>query len=123
MAKDLGYNYAKESWLQAADLEPKMVSTFQWDWMHCYVADGIFVWEFREMMMRLKDHGLGGKEFNGYLRRWKWPKAHACGTNVCAGSATNKDHQPSGSASEMLAAAPVLERYLREVVRPTGAPA
>ena len=101
---------------QDSYLPADFVSVFSWDWMHVYVSDGIFVVEFRELMSRLDRSNVGGRAFDECLQRWRWPKAYASAASVCSSA----DHLPSGSASEMISAAPVLGKFLREVVQPAN---
>eukprot|EP00959_Pyramimonas_sp_CCMP1952_P454629 9470197-Pyramimonas_sp.AAC.1 len=60
---------------------------------------------------------LGGEQLNEYLQRWSWPAAYASVRKICKG---NEDCRPGGSAPEFLSLAPVLAKYLTDVVLPSG---
>jgi hypothetical protein len=94
------------------------MSVFAWDWMHCYFIDGVFVNEFRTLMLRLSDFALGSATFDQYLQCWVWPKGYAHARKVCAAGAGSKDFSPGGTALEMLSVVPVLEKFLTDVVAP-----
>jgi hypothetical protein len=117
--RDLGYVFSPDGFLQDTDLDINLVSAFMWDWMHVYVSDGVFSSELKELMCCLGRAGLGGNSFNTYLQHWVWPKGYASADKLCSPSASSTDHSPSGSASEMLSVAPVLAKYLQDVVAQT----
>ena len=87
--------------------------------MHCYFVDGIFVLEFRQLMKLLGKVGLGGAAFDTYLQSWSWPKAYASAAKVCHATGSS-ENIPNGTASEYLLVAPVLQKFLEDVVVPTG---
>jgi hypothetical protein len=52
-----------------------------------------------------------------HLQSRAWPRAYAGGKNLCAGS---KTHNPTGSASEQISAAPVVAKFVADVIVPAG---
>eukprot|EP00959_Pyramimonas_sp_CCMP1952_P473610 9502025-Pyramimonas_sp.AAC.1 len=112
-----GYNFIPTGLLQSPDVGIDLSKTWAWDWMHSYFIGGAFPKEVTELLSRLTPFGLGGKEFDEYLQLWSWPGCYAKGSDVCASHA---DHSPSGDASSMLSCAPVLRKYLLDVVWPSG---
>eukprot|EP00959_Pyramimonas_sp_CCMP1952_P206349 4315766-Pyramimonas_sp.AAC.1 len=57
-----GYKYSSTSWLQDINLVSLgLMSAWCWDWMHCYLIDGVYVAELRCLLERLKPHGLGSE--------------------------------------------------------------
>ena len=78
-----GYVLCPNGILADNDLDVPLMSAFCWDWMHCYFVDGVFVWEFRALMMRLQEHSLGHSTFNNYLQSWVWPRGYASSKKVC----------------------------------------
>ncbi len=69
-----GYKHSAKSLLRDHELNIPMMSVWAWDWMHCYMIDGVFVNEFRELFHRFSAFGLGGATFDTYLQAWVWPK-------------------------------------------------
>ena len=121
LSTNLGFNYEPESVRQ--DTEFALIDVFVWDFMHCYFASGIFDKEMEEFFRRLKlhkSHEVGAEAFYNYSQLFRWPRAYASGHQVCRPSASGSDYEPSGTASEFLSVAPVLARYIRRVVQPSG---
>jgi hypothetical protein len=93
------------------------ISTLSFDWMHVWAVDGIFGREIRVFMKKFHDAKRRGapailafSDFHAYLQRWRWPRAIASAASVC------ETGDFAASASEALSAAPVLEKYVREVI-------
>eukprot|EP00959_Pyramimonas_sp_CCMP1952_P302528 6329941-Pyramimonas_sp.AAC.1 len=108
-----GFNYIAEGLLQDASLDIRCISLWCWDYMHIYLVDGIFINEARELLHRLGKHKLGGQMFDTYVQHWNFPRGYPTAKKLCKG---NNSFSPGGSASEQLAATPILEKYLQDLV-------
>ena len=116
--KDYGYKYNQYNWLQDPDLNHNFMDIFAYDWVHCYVENGVWDTEFKACIAELQPHGYGCNSCNDYLQLWHWPRAYASGKDLCKSSvykADDKDISPSGSASEFISAAPVIGKWLQSI--------
>eukprot|EP00959_Pyramimonas_sp_CCMP1952_P272422 5695582-Pyramimonas_sp.AAC.1 len=84
-----------------------------WDWMHCYLVNGVAVQEIHDLFQTARDKGLGWPlEFHNYLQSFQWPRGYASASKL----SSKQGHMPAGSASEYISAAPVLARFLVEKI-------
>ena len=122
--QDFGYKYNPHSWLQDPGLDVQAIKVFAFDWMHCWVEGGVWDVELCALMGKLAPHGYGGRHLHAYLQRFQWPKGYASGRWVCKGSvqerAQPREVPPNGSASEMVSVAPVVAKWLTDVVMEAG---
>eukprot|EP00959_Pyramimonas_sp_CCMP1952_P463390 9484848-Pyramimonas_sp.AAC.1 len=116
LEQQMGFIFEPASLMQDLELGVKLRSIWCWDWLHVYLASGIFSEEVKELLSLLSRYNLGGNVLNSYLERWQWPKGYASGSQLCK----KGSHQPSGQASVFLSAAPVLRHWLKEVVVAKG---
>ncbi len=110
----LGFTYIPETLVSDPHLDIDIPGTLQWDWMHCYLVNGLFQREVSEFASRLKGHSLGADRIHDYLQSWNWPRGYVDAKSCFA------KHKLTGSASQCISLAPVLERYLIEEVEPSG---
>ena len=108
-----GWNFHTQGLIMNAQLAYKPISTLSFDWMHIWAVDGLVNREVHALQ-EVKPTGFTGPLLNAYLARWSWPKAVASGKTVFE---TGKF---SATASQTLSCMPVLSRYVREVVQPSG---
>ncbi len=59
MQQEIGASAIKESFIAHRPLHIKLISIFQFDWMHTYFVNGIFNWEFNQLMKYLNPFGKG----------------------------------------------------------------
>ncbi len=112
----LGFNLCPDGMLPDPHLNLDYVNLWAWDWMHCYCCSGIFISEVRELFARLKKRSKFGPDvFDKYLQLWRWPRGYANGKQFCR---QTQYHSPTGCASEQISVAPVLAKWLRDVVVP-----
>ena len=111
-----GFNFNAEGLLQDRSIDVGCISRWCWDYMHIYLVDGIFINEARELLQRLGKHKMGGDMFDKYVQHWDFPSGYPTAKKLCKG---NKSFSPGGSASEQIAAAPILEKYLQDFVGPS----
>ena len=91
------------------------------DWMHTYFVNGIFNWEFNQLMADLAPYGKGHETFHAYLQAFEWPKGYASGRNLCAKAATSSSAKEAhASASDFLSVVPVVDHYVQNVCRGCG---
>ena len=83
-----------------------------YDWAHCLFIGGIFNREVDALMALLSQHGLGVGAVHVFLEAFVWPRAYASGRDVC------KSGRVKGPMSELISFAPVLGKYLLDVVVP-----
>ncbi|CAK0853126.1 unnamed protein product [Prorocentrum cordatum] len=113
----MGYKYFASNWLQGESLvdDIDVVKAWCWDWMHCYMVNGVYTKEVSELVHRLRQVGLGPDVLDGFLKQWQWPLAHPDAKDLCS---QHSDNSPSGNASVFLSSAVVLEKWLRDVALP-----
>ena len=70
-----GFNYHPQWLLLDEDLSVDLVSTWCWDWFHCYLAEGVFNVECDALLGELGKRDLGIAKLNTYLQLWTWPRA------------------------------------------------
>ena len=78
------------------------------------VEGGAFDNEMEDLSAALTPYGFGCDAMNEYAALWNWPNGYASGRNVFTGGMC------VASASECISIAPVLGKFLREVVLPAG---
>lgn len=112
--QDLGYVLLKYNPFADEGLSIGVVTMVMFDWMHVYLADGIFDWEAKALIAKLTALGVGfdAAALHSYIQGWKWPKGYASGSNVCA------KNRVDGTASEYLSFAPVFAYWIKDVVQP-----
>jgi hypothetical protein len=101
----------------------KYATVTLYDWMHTWCIDGIWKRVFKSLQAFLAKRGkdLGedfkpsAKDVHEYLQPWVWPRQHADGKRILESGGFD-----SGSASQVLAAAPVITKYFRDVVGPVA---
>ncbi len=121
MQQEFGFNANKESFIVDRPLHVKLISIMQFDWMHTYFVNGIFNWEFNQLMKDLNPFGKGHDYFHAYLQRWQWPKGYASGKYVCKKSSVMPGKRDAhASASDFLSVSPVLEKYVNDVCKDCG---
>ena len=59
MQQEFGFNANKESFIVDRPLHVELISIMQFDWMHTYFVNGIFNWEFNQLMEDLNPFGKG----------------------------------------------------------------
>ena len=110
----LGFNHTANNLFLDRRLGIGMVSIFSYDWPHVYLQGGIFNVEVDTLMRILLDDNLGAPTLHSYLQGWRWPGGYASARVIC------KNGHVAGSISEHASLAPVLEKYLLDVVLPKG---
>ena len=122
LQQELGFGSNPDSFLLDAALDVGLVSILQFDWMHTYFVNGIFVWEFNAFMKDLRPFRKGHHCFHQYLQAWSWPKAMPSGKTLCKHVAVDdmQARDAHGSASDFLSVANVLEKYVKDVCAGCG---
>ena len=115
METRLGFNHTDHNLFMDRRLNVGMVKVFSYGWPHVYLQGGIFNVEGDALMYMLLDEDLGVPTLHIYLQRWQWPGGYATARDICKTGAV------AGSISEHASLAPVLEKYLVDVVMPKGA--
>ena len=49
------------------------ISALLWDWMHCFLIDGIFAVTVGEMMCDLRPKGVTYARMAEFVSKWHWP--------------------------------------------------
>ena len=109
----LGYKFNPESLLQDKDLAIQVADVWAYDWMHNYLVGGVFIVELDAALDLLEAENLGGATLHEYFKLWTWPGGYASGKGLCK---KVPSHEASGSASEYMSAAPVIRKYMLDVV-------
>jgi hypothetical protein len=96
--------------------EFKPISSIVFDPQHVYLCGGVFDGECQAFFEHLEEDnsGLGFAAFDAYATEWVWPKGYANGKS-CA-----KKGRWNGTASEYLSVAPVLAKWVNDVVKQAG---
>ena len=115
LQKRLGFDASPESLLLDAELDINLIDIWCWDWMHCYLQNGIFNTELDALLYRLEPHDLGIDVLDRYLNAFSWPKAIPSAVKICRDLKHDLRNYPNGSASEMLSLLPVLTKYVSDV--------
>lgn len=106
-----GWNL-NETGLLLSGIDVKPVTGIMFDWMHVYVASGIFNLEAGLLLAALQSKGIGQGEFHRQLQAFNWPTKLASkavsGQNVFA---KKQEGDLKRSASECLSLYPVLRAY------------
>ena len=97
-----------------------------YDWMHTWCIDGVYLRAFRSVQAHLRaaakpihsDFPPKAADLHDYMQRFAWPRQFADGKRIFESGELN-----SGSASQVVAAAPVIAKYFRDVVKPVAAAA
>ena len=110
----MGFNHSDNNLFLCSQLSLGLTSIVMFDWMHILFIGGIFAVEMLELSKRLATHNMGSAQMGAYFSQFRWPHGYASGASVCS------DGKFGGSASEMLSVAPVIAKYLRDVVQPAG---
>lgn len=120
MEKEYGFNLNIHSWLHSPGLDIKPMKIACYDSMHCSVEGGFWDEELECCVGRLSKFGYGSASLHSYLQLFQWPRAYASGKDICKSStvhrAKERETKPNGSASEILSAAPVVCKWLRDVI-------
>lgn len=92
------------------------ISTISWDPLHVYFSDGMWDTETEKFVDSLEalQCSLGYAELDAFLQEWTWPKAYATGAHIC------KLGKLQGPASSYMSAAPVVAKWVTNVVIPSG---
>ena len=69
LEKDYGFNYCEDGWLQDLDLSSDFVHVVAFDWMHCFVENGVFNGELEGLLDRLQPYGFGCHRLHQYLQK------------------------------------------------------
>ena len=77
-----------------------------WDWMHCYLKNGIFVVECNAYLKLLEDIGYGIHMLDRFLAAFVWPKAVKSAKDICKANDGSIRLSLNASASEYLSLAP-----------------
>jgi hypothetical protein len=109
---ELGFVWTPTGLLADEHLAVDIPRTMQWDWMHCYVASGLFQREVSHLVSRLGEFGKGPIQIHTFLQSWAWPAGYASGKKCFSTGSL------SGTASESMSLAPVLKQYLASEVDP-----
>ena len=120
--QDFGFKYNPHSLLQDKDLNVRLMRILAFDWMHCWCEKGGWELELAAFLELLSKKGHGGRQLHEYFQHFKWPKAYASGRDVFKASVQErsrpKDMPPTGSASEMISAGPVVRKWVEDVIKP-----
>jgi len=124
-AQVLGFNYNPHSIILNERFRLQVVSMTMYDWAHIYISDGLAdveLGEFMQQMIRNRTDTTYS-ELGRYVTSFTTPRARRLPTHLF--DATRyKNYLRSGSfpaiASEFLTIAPVLRRYLSNVVARRG---
>lgn len=89
MTKSCGWNYVPTGLLgtgEMDDLRIGVVSTLQFDWMHCFVVNGVWNAEVGALLVGLKTAGFNQNILHNFLQQFTWPSQikakSASGVNV-----------------------------------------
>ena len=114
--QNLGWNHCPNGIISDERLNYKPISTLMFDWFHIYLVNGLFAGEFQMLLQAFKrDTGLTLGHIHDYLQTWRFPRQFASPKSVLS-----QGHF-SATASESLSSVPVLAKFFRDVVLPTGA--
>ena len=86
------------------------------------VEGGAWDIELTALLKVLVAYGLGAACLHTYSQKSQWPKGYAHGRDICKSimdkRAKPTEPDPNGSASEMISSAPVIGKWLADVVQP-----
>ena len=110
-----GWNYNAHHIMLHPTLDFKFAIAVYYDWMHIWCVDGVFSRELTALLSH-RPSAFTCRDLHNYLMRWVWPRGQASGARVfeCG--------RYSGTASETLSSAPVLAKFVRDVVMPLKIP-
>ena len=123
-----GFYYIPFSLILDTVLGINVAMALMYDWAHCYVVDGLADAEFCMLFRALSEVKADSKlaEFAEYASTFKFPKCRGGSflthlfTKSKIASMLKKEGGWGGTASEFLTIAPVLLRYLTNVVMKRG---
>jgi hypothetical protein len=101
----------------------KPASCVMWDWMHCYVVNGIWNRDLHLLLWQLPKQAWAN--LHEFLQLWTWPSALSASTGRDAfapkrrKAAKDADHFKC-SASEALSLSPVIAKWVKDVTQPAG---
>ena len=102
----------------------KPISCTMYDWMHCYMIDGVCSVEIGSLMASLKPHGITYEDIHVFLQHWHWPSrfgtSTASGKQRCGADHAKKWYKEAKfkpSASEMLSLYAVFAFFFTHVCR------
>ena len=102
----------------------KPISCTMYDWMHCYMIDGVCSVEIGSLMASLKPHGITYEDIHVFLQHWHWPSrfgtSTASGKQRCGADHAKKWYKEvkfKPSASEMLSLYAVFAFFFTHVCR------
>ena len=116
------YGFSRNPYSLITDhrIQLKVVSTLMWDWVHCYLCDGLYDVEFGLFMKHMNTNRTSTSyaELERYVEGWSIPKALPKVTKLL-GEVPARNNLRKGaftaSASEVLTLVPVLLRYVSAV--------
>ena len=116
-----GFRHVPNNVIAHPSLDYKPASTLLWDWMHVWCIDGVFDRTMKSVMSTLRGACPTGAaptaaDLDTVMRCYTWPAQHASARRVFESGSD----APAGSASQTLAAAPVLRKYFSDVILPMG---
>ena len=111
-----GFNFNPNGILNDAEFLAffRPISTLTFDFMHCYLVNGIWHLEFSMLLRKLKAHGIPPGELHDYAQQFSWPEhissRGVSGKNMLAKLAGDCDVK--SSASEALSFYGVVRLFL-----------
>lgn len=119
----LGFNHCpagilfREKWLSMA--APFAHAGF--DWMHCYLVNGIFNHHTGLFLHAIRPLGIEPKALHEYITRWTWPKSIGSKTGIDVFGPKRfdsswKEWSLRATASEGLSLVPVVGMFFQSVV-------
>jgi len=120
LQKQLGYSYIPNSLLLCPVLKYKPATLTVYDWMHCFLVDGVFNITVGQTMAVAHKLGVSYKNMASFVATWSWPRRltqkGAIGKDLFKPSriATwRKEQKFKCSASEALSLYPVMAAFLQ----------
>ena len=122
-----GYNWTPWSIILNKRFDIDVASAIMFDWVHCYVSDGLADKEFgvfMKVMHRVTTqngmhHSCTYAALGEYLCGWKWPKGRGNPMHLLDAAHAKrfiKSEDFACTASEFLTLAPIINRFLKRVV-------
>jgi hypothetical protein len=120
-----GFNYNPHQLILNERLRLDVASMVMSDWCHTYICDGIADEELGSLMKAMQQikSPTTFSELGSYVVGWKQAKQHATLDHLFSDAANRNNLKKSTfncTASEFLALAPILARYLANVVEKRG---
>ena len=104
-----GWNFNPNSIVMHPRLKYPVISNICFDWMHVWCVDGVFAREMKALLA-CKRTPFDADDLHAYVSRWSWPRRSRGAGN------TFETGEFAGHASDVLSVAPLLAKYVSEVV-------